>query len=195
MKTAVRSHNRPMHGFTVVELMITIAVVAILTAIAVPNLRTYVLNSRRDSVLDGLVASLHYARTEAIDLNQATYLCAGITGATTDTPPCATDVWSNGWQVVTNPANGGAAKLLSTHALNTSSTAPTLTAVNGSVYFQFNGNGTVTIPSGAATEMIRVCDARGATFARAVEINTAGFIQPSSQPGQDPTGTAITTCP
>lgn len=184
-----------MHGFTLVELMVAIAVAAILTVIAVPNLRTFVLNGRRDSMLDGLVASLHYARTEAIDLNQTTYLCAGITGAKTGTPPCATDVWSNGWQVITNPVNGGAAKLLATHALNTSSTAPTLTAVSGNVYFQFNGNGTVTIPSGAATETIRVCDTRGATYAKAVEINTAGFIQTSSQAGEDPTGATIATCP
>lgn len=185
----------PMHGFTMVEMMVTIAVVAILTAIALPSLRTYVLNSRRDSMVDGLVASLHYARTQAIDLDQVSYLCAGTTGAISGTPPCATDVWSNGWQVITIPADSSTPELLATHALSTASTTPSLTAVNGNVYFQFNGNGTVTIPSGAATEIIRVCDSRGTSYARAVEINTAGFIQSSSQAGRDPTGASITTCP
>ena len=179
-----------------IELMVTVAVAAILAAIAVPNLRTFILNTRRDSMLDALVASLHYARTQAIDLNETTYLCAGTGGATADTPPCATAAWSSGWQVIGVPANSGSTpKLLATHALNDANTTPGLAAVNGNVYFQFNGNGTVTIPSGAATETIRVCDPRGVSYARAVEINSAGFIQSSAQAGQDPTGQPITSCP
>ena len=178
-----------------IELMVTVAVAAILAAIAVPNLRTFILNTRRDSMLDALVASLHYARTQAIDLNETTYLCAGTGGATTDTPPCATAAWSNGWQVIAIPVGSTTPKLLATHALNTSNTTPSLAAVNGNVYFQFNGSGTVTIPKGTGPEIIKVCDPRGVAYARAVEINSAGFIQSSAQAGQDPTGQPITSCP
>lgn len=191
-----RSHRRRMLGFTMIELMVTVAVAAILTMIALPNLRTFVLNSRRDSLIDGLVASLHYARTQAIDLNQATFLCAGTGGVIAGTPPCATAEWKTGWQVITTPASGGTSKLLATHVLSTAGTTPSVTALNGNVDFQFNGNGTVTIPSGGVTtEIITVCDARGAAYARAVEINTAGFIQSSSQPGYDPTGVTALVCP
>lgn len=182
-------------GFTMIELMVTVAVAAILFALAAPSLRTYVLNSRRDSMVDGLVASMHYARTQAIDLDQVAYLCAGAGGVSAGTPPCATATWGSGWQVITTPASSGTPTLLATHALSTSSTSPSVNAVNGSVYFQFNGNGTVNIPSGGTgTEIIKVCDTRGSAYARAVEINTAGFIQSSSQAGVDPTNTAI-TCP
>lgn len=180
-----------------IELMVTVAVVAIIAAVALPNLRTFVLNSRRDSLVDGLVASLHYARTQAIDLNQTTFLCAGTGGVADGTPPCATAAWSSGWQVIATPVGSTTPQLLTTHALGTSGTAPSVTAVNGSVFFQFNGNGTVamSMPSGGSTETIRVCDSRGAAYARVVEINTAGYIQSSPQAGQDATGAAITTCP
>jgi len=179
-----------------IELMITVAVAAIFAIIALPNLRTYVLNSRRDSLIDGLVASMHYARTQAIDLNQATFLCAGTAGTSAGTPPCATAAWSSGWQVITIPASSSTPKLLTSHPLSSAGTTPSVNAVNGNVYFQFNGNGTVTIHTGGVTtETIRVCDTRGPAYARAVEINTAGFIQSSPQAGLDPTGAAITTCP
>lgn len=42
--------NKPNRGFTLVELMIVVAVIAILAAIAVPNYRDYVMRSHRASV-------------------------------------------------------------------------------------------------------------------------------------------------
>jgi type IV fimbrial biogenesis protein FimT len=196
---SMRTHRESATGFTVVELMVSLSVAAILTVIALPNLRTFVLNSRRDSLVDGLVASLHYARTQAIDMDQATYLCAGVGGVSGTAPPalpCVSGVWSSGWEVVTVPATSTSTqKLLATHSLSTASTTPGITAVNGNVYFKFSGNGTVTIPSGSSNELIVFCDSRGASYARAVEINTVGYIQSSSQTGEAPNGTTALTCP
>jgi len=52
----------PASGFSLVELMVTLSVAGILAAIAMPNLRSYVQNVRRDSVVDTLVAALHGVR-------------------------------------------------------------------------------------------------------------------------------------
>jgi hypothetical protein len=41
---------------------------------------------------------------------------------------------------------------------------------------------------------IKICDARGATFARDVEINAAGRVAASQTPGQSVAGTAL-VCP
>jgi type IV pilus assembly protein PilE len=47
---------RPSRGFTLIELMIAIAVVAILTAIALPSYQAYVQRSKVPVALDGLSA-------------------------------------------------------------------------------------------------------------------------------------------
>jgi len=181
----IRVFRRRCSGFTLLELMITLTVAAILTAIAVPSFRSFVLNVRRDSIVDSLVASLQYGRNQALNLDQNTSVCAGTTGTS-----CTGGLWASGWMVVTAPANASSVRL-ATHTL--SATAPALRAVNGNIAFTFNGKGLVSNLSNPETMV--VCDSRGASYARAVEINTAGYIQSSSQPGLAPDGTTPLTCP
>lgn len=69
-------------GFTLVELMITIAVLAVVLAIGFPTF-TYVSNSSRlSSVTNEMVASLQMARMDAIRLSGSVKVCASDDGAT-----------------------------------------------------------------------------------------------------------------
>lgn len=173
--------------------MITLGVAAILAVIAVPSFRTYVLNARRDSQVNGLVASLHYARSEALSLDQTVYLCAGTAGV--EGTGCASGTWPEGWDVITDTADSATAKLLVSHSLSGASTQPSITAVNGSTYFEFTGNGLVQMNNAIGSELVVFCDSRGASEARAVEISASGYIQSSSQNGLAPDGVTALTCP
>jgi len=57
------------HGFTLIELMITIALFAVLMMIAMPEMRTYMLNSNIRRTAESFVADVMAARAEAIRTN------------------------------------------------------------------------------------------------------------------------------
>ena len=63
-------------GFTIVELMVTVVVAAILLMIAVPSFTTIVNTNRLNSVADAMVAALNNARMEAIKRNGSVQFCS-----------------------------------------------------------------------------------------------------------------------
>ena len=63
-------------GFTLVELMVTLTVLAILVGVALPSFRDMILNNRRTAIVNDLVSSLLLARSEAIKRGQPVSVCA-----------------------------------------------------------------------------------------------------------------------
>ncbi|SDH38069.1 GspH/FimT family pseudopilin [Pseudomonas panipatensis] len=83
-------------GFTLVELMVTIAVAAILLTIAVPSLTDTTLSGKLRASANDLVTSAALARSEAIKRNAVTSLCPSSDGAS-----CGSGGWEQGWIVIT----------------------------------------------------------------------------------------------
>jgi type IV fimbrial biogenesis protein FimT len=81
-------------GFTLIEMMVTISVLAILLAIAVPSFQEVTLSSKLTSLANDFVASAQLARSEAIKRNRPARLCASSDGST-----CTGD-WADGWVVL-----------------------------------------------------------------------------------------------
>lgn len=70
-------------GFTLVELMVTIFVAAILMAIAVPSFKNITTSTRLTSTSNSMISALNAARMEAIKRNTSTLFC-GTTGNGSD---------------------------------------------------------------------------------------------------------------
>lgn len=78
-------------GFTMTELMVTVAVISVLAAVAVPQMREFIVNSNVSATTNDLVLALNTARSEASKRGQ-------------DVEVVANGTWSEGWSVQTTVA-------------------------------------------------------------------------------------------
>lgn len=69
---------RPIRGFTLVELMVTVAVAAILIAIAVPSFSRMIASNRLSTAADEIVGAINTARQEAIKRNADVQFCSDL---------------------------------------------------------------------------------------------------------------------
>ncbi|MCE7903117.1 MAG: prepilin-type N-terminal cleavage/methylation domain-containing protein [Gammaproteobacteria bacterium PRO9] len=85
-------------GYTMVELMFTVAIAALVTGLAVPNFRSFVLNNRAAEESNALVGALALARSESVTRGIPVSVCASSDNAT-----CANSTdWTTGWIVFTD---------------------------------------------------------------------------------------------
>ena len=96
-------------GFTLIELMVALAVLSTLMVVGVPAFQTFVQNNRQTSEQNSLVLSLLSGRSEAVKANVPVVICTSKDGATCrdcDSNPGPTDAdcgnWEDGWIVFTD---------------------------------------------------------------------------------------------
>jgi len=89
--------NNDQRGFTLMELMITVAVMAILLTAALPNFRTALQNNRLTAQANELITAMQFARSEALKRGFPVELCSSSDGAV-----CGGD-WNEGWLVYVDP--------------------------------------------------------------------------------------------
>lgn len=104
MNVPCRLRDRP-RGVTLIELLVTLAVVAILVAIGFPGMQEAFRTNRVSSFGNELLAAAAYARSEAIRRVGEVALCASPDPTASGTDPeaaaatCSGVDWSQGWIV------------------------------------------------------------------------------------------------
>lgn len=83
-------------GFSLLELMVVVALVAIFASLAAPSMSNFVAGQRLKTTAYDLATSLLLARSEALKRNQDV----------TVAPTSSTLGWAEGWQVVANKTLG-----------------------------------------------------------------------------------------
>jgi type IV fimbrial biogenesis protein FimT len=137
-------------GFTIIELMVVIAIMGVLTMAALPSFTQFVKNQRVKSASFDVFSTLVAARSEAITRN----------ATVTVTPSSGTTNWaSSGWQVK-----------LGTTVLRTQETVPNIT-ITGPTSISYNGSGRIT---GTASPTIELTAAGTSIVTRCITIDLSG---------------------
>ena len=92
-------------GFTLIEMLVTLVVLGLLLAVAVPSFNNAILGNKLSGYANSFLASAQLARSEAIKRNAAMTMCRSADGIS-----CATSGgWEQGWIIFNDKATGGTA--------------------------------------------------------------------------------------
>ncbi|MGI8739797.1 MAG: GspH/FimT family pseudopilin [Gammaproteobacteria bacterium] len=165
----MNGNKRFLLGFTLVELVVTIAISAILLTTAIPSFQALIQTNRMAANVNEFIGALNLARSEAIKRGVDVTVCKGTAAS------CNPDAdWENGW-IVFSDLNGNITINAGDEVLRV---YPALDAG-----YTFYGNNNVTNrvtynPKGmCAMGTLVMCDARGFDEARAVVIARTGRAQ------------------
>ena len=157
IRTGFFSVRRQQTGFTLIELMVTVTIAAILAALATPSFKSLIVRQRIKNASADLVSHLTLSRSEAIKQN------SDVTIASTTN----NNSWANGWSI--NSLGG----TVGTHAAFVGLTIST--GVGGSSSLVFNRSGRLTASSASTTFQIGDATSGSAVIGRCVRIGLAGL--------------------
>lgn len=181
--------NKAFHrGFTIIELLIVLTLIAILAAVAGPSFLDFIKNNRLTAQTNDLLSDLSFARSEAIKRGGDVTLCA--TGdATAATPTCSgSPSWTTGRLVFVDADRDGnldTGELIlrkrvglgsSANILNTLDATTSSGSYTKASRVTFSGQGTASAGTGNHV-LFALCDDRGPQFGKQIEVLVTGLTR------------------
>lgn len=149
-------------GFTLIELIVVMAIIVVLAVVAIPSFVTFQRNSQLTSAANGLLASINAARGEAMKRNQTAFVV----------PNTGTD-WTTGWKVfVSRPG----------YSTSTGVYDPTSTAVTSSTYTDGQDLLVQSVPAQPSYLNITSSDSSG-TAVGVIRFDGSGYSKNSDNSG------------
>ena len=167
------------YGFTLMELLVTVSIVAILAAIGIPSLTETIKSNRITAQVNEFVLALNFARSEAIKRGVRVSLCK-----TSDAMTCIRDGagsnWDQGWIIFTNQDGDDIFDGADEAILKVQDGAQNQITMTGSLLvddmISYRPNGVISRPNGivSASGTIKVCDDRIGVEGKSIAINATG---------------------
>jgi type IV fimbrial biogenesis protein FimT len=187
-------------GFTLVELIVTLVVAAILLTLAAPNLGVFLQRDRLGAQANELLSDLAYARSEAIKRGAVVIVCK-TTNPTAAAPGCDNTVanpWTGGRVIWVDTDNSGT--MQAAEVLRVRQELDGASGSGNALYGDGNANGTANEvrftqlgmagPPNSNTQFV-LCDNRGPSEGLAVAIGVTGRARVTER-GKNAAGTALT---
>jgi type IV fimbrial biogenesis protein FimT len=177
-------------GFTLIELIVTVSVAAILLAVAVPSYQTFVLNNRMAAQSNDFITALQLARSEAIKRGTRVSVCKSANNAS-----CTTSgTWAQGWIVFvdgntagTLDGTGANADILLRASSGLSGNSTLTGSTNVADFVSFMASGATSLALGTNGTVSLCSPAPAAVAGRDIQIAASGRVRVQNPP--------LATCP
>ena len=182
------STNRQKHlGFTIIELIITVALLSVMLAIAVPGFTNFFQNNNLATTSNRFVSSIALTRNEAISRNTTVVMC----NINASNNACDTNgLWETGWvvwvdldndNVIENPNDAGDVEII--HREEAMPAGYTLRATTYANRITFSPTGEAAGDLASAADTFRLCDnTQNAANSRSINFNAVGRAWVTTNP-------------
>ncbi len=159
-------------GFTLLELIIVLAVVALVMTFAIPSMQSFSQNDRLTTNINTIISHLAYARSEAVKRSAQVSICAS-----GDQVTCGATGWRDGWLVYVdsnqnNTLDGGEEVIKAHGALDASQITGTGGGLGLTITYDNRGFAT-----NGSTGALGLCDGRTGPYGKTITITNTGRVR------------------